>query len=98
MFVPFIPAPATFLLYSKMHGVAIRRNTIQSMQAIIEATVTLHIELDDEAAEAGMRILNLDETADLTPSVVQVRSIDCSRDYTVLYCIAHCPCTRKYHV
>lgn len=56
----------------KMHGLAIRRNTIQCMQAVVEATVTLQIELDPMAAEAGMRVLRLDETADLTPSVVQV--------------------------
>lgn len=55
-----------------MHGAAIRRNTIQCMQAIIQATVLLQIELDEEALEAATRVAKLDETAELTPEVVQV--------------------------
>lgn len=55
-----------------MHGMAIRRNTIQCMQAIVEATGALEVELDDESAAAAMRIERLDETAQLDPSVVEV--------------------------
>ena len=55
-----------------MHGMAIRRNTIQCMQAIVEATSLVDAELKGEAAAAGSRIVKLDEDVELSPSIVQV--------------------------
>lgn len=60
------------LCFVQMHGMAIRRNTIQCMQAIIEAAGNLQIELTGEAAAAAARVAKLDEAAELTPEVVQV--------------------------
>ena len=57
----------------KMHGLAIRRNTIQCMQAILEATILLEIPLEEEAAAAAARMLRIDESSELSPDVVQVR-------------------------
>ncbi|CAM9700856.1 unnamed protein product, partial [Ectocarpus fasciculatus] len=59
------------LAEQRMHGLAIRRNTIQSMQAILEATVVLGIPLEGEAAAAAGRVLMLDEGTDLSPDIVQ---------------------------
>ncbi|CAM9978274.1 unnamed protein product, partial [Ectocarpus sp. 13 AM-2016] len=59
------------LAEQRMHGLAIRRNTIQSMQAILEATVVLGIPLEGEAAAAAGRVLMLDEGTDLSPEIVQ---------------------------
>lgn len=55
-----------------MHGLAIRRNTIQCMQAILEATVVLEIPLEAEAAAAATRVLRIDESSELSPAVVRV--------------------------
>lgn len=59
------------LAEQRMHGMAIRRNTIQCMQAIIEAIVPLQIELRGEAVNAAARVEKLDEAAELTPEVVK---------------------------
>lgn len=69
-----------------MHGIAIRRNTIQCMQAIVEATGALDIELVGEAAAAGARVTKLDESAELSPRVVQVRV--CARAPLCVYIAA----------
>lgn len=61
-------------LLLQMHGMAIRRNTIQCMQAIIEAIVPLQIELRGEAVNAAARVEKLDEAAELTPEVVKVKT------------------------
>lgn len=65
-------AAAAIAVYAKMHGLAIRRNTIQCMQAILEAILSLEIELEPEAAAAADRIMEVDEGAELSPDVVQV--------------------------
>ncbi|CAM9315474.1 unnamed protein product [Pylaiella littoralis] len=59
------------LAEQRMHGLAIRRNTIQCMQAILEAILSLEIELEPEAAAAADRIMEVDEGAELSPDVVQ---------------------------
>eukprot|EP00904_Undaria_pinnatifida_P004883 jgi/Undpi1/1524/HiC_scaffold_11.g04914.m1 len=59
------------LAEQRMHGMAIRRNTIQCMQAIVEATSLIEKELKGEAAAAGSRIVKLDEDAELSPGIVQ---------------------------
>lgn len=67
------PIPLLFLMaVGQMHGLAIRRNTIQCMQAIIEAMGALKIELTGDALLAAGRVAKLDESAELTPGVVQV--------------------------
>lgn len=60
-----------------MHGLAIRRNTIQCMQAVLEATLSLEIELEPEAAAAADRIMEIDEGTELSPDVVQVHTCMC---------------------
>lgn len=72
--LPPLPAPSLppLLCTRKMHGLAIRRNTIQCMQAILEATVVLGIQLEEEAAEAAARVMMIDESTELSPDVVQV--------------------------
>eukprot|EP00903_Cladosiphon_okamuranus_P006031 g5949.t1 len=59
------------LAEQRMHGLAIRRNTIQCMQAILEARVLLEIPLEAEAEAAAARMLRIDESSELSPDVVQ---------------------------
>lgn len=44
------------------------------MQAILEATVLLEIQLEEEAAAAAARVLRIDESTELSPDVVHVRA------------------------
>lgn len=67
---------------------AIRRNTIQCIQAILEATAVLGIQLEggDEAVAAATRVVNLDEGSELTPEVVEVRV--CVFEFWVSVCLS----------
>ncbi|CAM9909628.1 unnamed protein product [Scytosiphon promiscuus] len=60
------------LAEQRMHGMAIRRNTIQCIQAILDATAMLGIQLEggDAAVAAATRVLKLDEGTELSPEVV----------------------------
>ena len=54
------------------------------MQAIVEATSLLDVELKGEAAAAGSRMVKLDEDAELSPSIVQVCVCYCEDDEVVI--------------